>query len=243
LPTTDRLRSPEGIIVETAVSGDRIAAALARAQEYWQSNQSLISLTSARAFTVAMTREAGTPGTSVAREVARQLGWEVYDHELLEIIAREHGLRVSLLESVDERVRSQLLTFTESFGGTPAVTEYSYFLHLAETILLLGAHGRCVIVGRGSAFLLPRESTLRVRLIGDPAERVRTVAERRGISSEDAATWVRETDEHRHQFVHRHFGIDSTNPRCYDLILSTDTWTVEETAGLIVDAIHRRENR
>ncbi len=80
-------------------------------------------------------------------------------------------------------------------------------------------------------------------MIGDSAERIRTVAERRGISPDEAATWVRETDEHRQHFVQRHFGIDSTNPLCYDLILNTSAWTVAEATGMIVDAIHCRESR
>src|SRR6516165_1938589 len=63
---------------------------------------------SARAFTVALTREAGTQGTAVAREVGRLLGWNVYDHELLERIAQDMGLRSSLLETVDERQQGWL---------------------------------------------------------------------------------------------------------------------------------------
>ena len=57
----------------------------------------------AEAWTVALAREAGTQGTAVGHEVGRRLGWPVYDHELLERIAQEMGLRTNLLESVDER--------------------------------------------------------------------------------------------------------------------------------------------
>jgi cytidylate kinase len=190
-----------------------------------------------------MTREAGTAGTAIAQEAARQLGWQAYDRELLELVAREKGIKLSLLESIDEQARSQLHTFAESFGGSPAITEYGYFRDVTETILLLGAHGRCVIVGRGAAFLLQRETTLRVRLVGERPERVRAVAETRGLSAADAERWVEETDQHRRRFNQRHFGVDGTNPTHYDLVLNAFRWTVEEAAGLIVEAARRRTAR
>src|SRR5262245_60312859 len=61
------------------------------------------SLPGGRAFTITLAREAGTQGTAVAHEVGKRLGWNVYDHELLERIAQDKGLRTDLLESVDER--------------------------------------------------------------------------------------------------------------------------------------------
>ena len=44
-------------------------------------------------FTITVSREAGTQGTAVAKELGTLLGWHVYDHELLEQIARNMGLR------------------------------------------------------------------------------------------------------------------------------------------------------
>src|SRR5262249_35244300 len=44
---------------------------------------------SARPFSIAMSREAGTRGPAVARAVADKLGWKVYDNELLELVARD----------------------------------------------------------------------------------------------------------------------------------------------------------
>src|ERR1700738_1361977 len=55
------------------------------------------------AFSIAISREAGTTGSPVAVEVGKLLNWHVYDRELLEKIADEMGLRASLLESVEER--------------------------------------------------------------------------------------------------------------------------------------------
>src|SRR5262249_27112302 len=70
-------------------------------------------------FTSALAREAGTDGSSVAREVGNRLGWCVYDHELLERVARDLGLRTILLESVDERRQSWLTEAFEVIMSSP----------------------------------------------------------------------------------------------------------------------------
>jgi hypothetical protein len=67
-----------------------------------------VSPRTAAAFTIALSRQAGTQGTLVAHEVGNLLGWHVYDHELLELIAQQMGLRTALLESIDERQQSWL---------------------------------------------------------------------------------------------------------------------------------------
>ncbi|MGZ3384310.1 MAG: cytidylate kinase family protein, partial [Isosphaeraceae bacterium] len=41
------------------------------------------------AFAIAFSREAGSGGITVAREVGRRLSWPVFDQELLESLAKE----------------------------------------------------------------------------------------------------------------------------------------------------------
>jgi hypothetical protein len=53
----------------------------------------------------------------VARAVAERLGWNVYDHELLEVVARDLHVRVKLLENVDERHVPWLQECVESFAA------------------------------------------------------------------------------------------------------------------------------
>ncbi len=60
-------------------------------------------------FTIALSREAGSGGKLVAREVGRRLNWPVYDNELLDHLAKELHVDVDQLESVDERQRSWLV--------------------------------------------------------------------------------------------------------------------------------------
>lgn len=212
-------------------------------ERYWQEHHREVQVRPATAISVALMREAGTPGTTVAHEVGARLGWPVYAHELLERIANERGLRLELLENMDERHKDWLTECFESFSSGRSVTESTFVRHLIQTILSLGAHGRCVFVGRGAAFILPGEQTIRVRLVGDLADRIQWTAQRRGLSRQAAARWIEETERERALFTRDHFRKDVSDPRYYDLVLNMSRWSIPECAGFIVDAIRRREER
>jgi cytidylate kinase len=194
-------------------------------------------------FTIAVSRETGSGGTSVATAVGERLGWPVYDNELVERIAREMHLRASLLDSVDERRKSWLLECVEAFSSGRTVSESAFVRHLVETVLSLGAHGGCVIVGRGAAHLLPPATTVRVRLVGDLEERVLAMSRRLGVTHAESARRVEATDRERSRFIRDHFQKDPTDPRNYDLVLNTSRLTFAACAGLVIEALHHLEAR
>src|SRR5262249_22240105 len=105
-----------------------------------------------QSFSIAMSREVGTQASQVAQELGRLLGWHVNDRQLLERIAQDMGLRTELLESVDERRQNWRTEIVRGLLAVPYVTEDGFARHLIETVLALGEHGECVLVGRGSAF-------------------------------------------------------------------------------------------
>src|SRR5262249_55359486 len=98
----------EHTIMMPSSSLERYTDSVARAQEHWQRRAHDKTQETKPAITVALAREAGVLGTTVARAVAGRLHWQVYDQELVELIAHDLGLRPALLASVDERHKSWL---------------------------------------------------------------------------------------------------------------------------------------
>jgi cytidylate kinase len=195
------------------------------------------------AFAIALSREAGTPASAVAREVSKQLGWQVYDHELLDQIARDTGARMSLLESVDERSVSMLREAFEALMSVPYVSEGTYLHHLVKIVLALGTHGECAIVGRGAAFILPAATTLRVHLMAPLQERIAARSCTLGISQKEATRQLRAIDRQYNDFVEDHFHKDPTDWHHYDLVLNAARWPDEEAARVTIAALHTMQAR
>jgi cytidylate kinase len=229
-------------------SPDPVAETLEHLSRHWEERRKAVASRSdippePHALTIALSREAGTQGTAVGHEVGTRLGWPVYDHELLERIAQDMGIRTSLLESVDERRVSWLLEAFESLMSAPYASEGAYVHRLVKTVLALGCHGECVIVGRGSAFILPVQTTLRVRLIAPLKDRIAAIGQRLGVPQEEATRQLGMLDRERNTFVQDHFFKDPGDPRYLDLILNVARYGVAGCAELIIDALDCMQDR
>jgi cytidylate kinase len=234
----------EVAMITSMLNLERQTDALARAQKHWSNPQSDESASRNKtAWTIAITREAGAGGTTVAQELGRRLNWPVYDRELVERIAREMGLRSNLLESVDEKQKNWLVECVEAMTAAGPVTESKFVKHLVETLLSLSTLGHCVIVGRGAAQVLPAKSTLRVRLVADRLDRIAAAQRLHKLSEAAAGAWVDQTDRERVRFVKEHFRVDPTDPATYDLVLNTSRWSSAECADFIIEALRKIERR
>src|SRR5262245_41917179 len=52
------------------------------------------------ALSVAVSREAGARGGTIGRRVARKLGWQVYDQELLEYMAQDAVVQANVFDDL-----------------------------------------------------------------------------------------------------------------------------------------------
>jgi cytidylate kinase len=216
-----------------------LAQAIIQASSYGETRG--LARSSRAILTIALSRQAGAGGTAIANEVGTRLNWPVYDHALLERIANEMNLRTRLLESVDEKHRNWLLDCVDAFSQERTVTEGAYVRHLVQTILSLGAHGSCLIVGRGAAQVLPPLTTLRVAVVAPRHDRIANLALELSLSKEAAAGRLDDIDRHREAFIRNHFGKEPRDAANFDLILNSSRFSRAECAELIIEALHRRE--
>jgi cytidylate kinase len=217
---------------------------LLRAARHWdERRQTLARQDKATGTTLAISREAEAGGTTLAREIGKRLGWTVYDNELIERIASDLGVQAKLLESVDEHRGNWLRDQFERLMGVPHVTESAFVHRLVKVMLALGQHGQCVIVGRGAAFVLPHESTFRVRLVAPRKHRIAALRRRSGLDEAAADALLANQDRERAQFVRTHFDRDPESPSNYDLILNTEEFSTSECADIVLEGLRIWQRR
>lgn len=194
-------------------------------------------------FAITISREAGALGSTVATEVGRRLNWPVYDRNILDKVAEELRQPPSRLEDLDERRASWLGECFACLLDNKHVAADAYLKYLFAVVRGLGSRGHCVIVGRGANFLLPAETTLRVRLVAQAEDCVRAVAKRLGMTTREAAAWVEKTERERSAFVRTYFREDVANPLHYDLVLNMSRLSAEDAASIITETLRRFETR
>jgi cytidylate kinase len=217
---------------------DRLAEAVAGAERQHEQHHRAPPSPSSP-WTIAISREAGANGTGIARLVGEQLGWPVYDRELLERIAHDMGLHTRLVESLDEKHVSWLGETLAGLSSAPTLSGGRYMRHLVGTVLSLAARGNCILVGRGAPQILPAGTTLRVRLVAPLEARITTIGQKRSLSREKAQQYIERTDQERSGFVSEHFHKDPADPKQYDLILNSARYSAEGCAELIIEALRQ----
>ena len=114
---------------------------------------------------ITISREFGASGRSLAKELGRRIGFKVWDRELLSAISKEAGADERFLASLDERRRKLIDdALYGSFMGSKHSNTH-YFRSLMQVVHTIGAHGKSIIVGRGSNYIVDSAAALRVRVV------------------------------------------------------------------------------
>jgi cytidylate kinase len=192
------------------------------------------------ALSVAFSRESGARGGAIARRVGRRLGWQVYDQELLEFMAQEAVARQGMIDTLQAPASAWVEGRLEQLLREQNLSQHPIVVNLARVVLTLGLQGQAVFLGRGAGCILPRETTLNVRVIAPLPERIAYVGQWLRLTAEEAAERVRVRDERRAEFIATHFHRQSSDAHQYDLILNTSHFGEDICVELILQAVEAR---
>jgi len=197
-------------------------------------------ITRPRGLAVAISRQAGARGGTIARKVGELLGWQVFDNETLDYLVEDDTARAQFLSDIPDAAKAWAsahlakLRSQSQFTTDPATTA------MIELLLAVAARGDVVIVGRGAGYLLPIDTTIHVRVVSPLESRVAYFAQWLRMSREEAAAEVRERDERRAQFLST-IGGDPTDPTGYDMVVNVDRLGIEGTAQFIGWAVRTKQ--
>ena len=190
-----------------------------------------------RGMSVAITREAGARGGSIARRVARTLGWQLFNQDMLDYLNRDPVARGELLAELPPGALAwadQQLEHLIKDHHVPAGSDTAEVMRL---MLSVAARGEAVLVGRGAGFVLPAESTIHVRIVAPLDERIAFMSQMFRLTKDEATEEVKIRDGRRAAFLSHLFPQDVLDPYRYDLILNSSRLGEEETANIIVHAM------
>ncbi|UCG32432.1 MAG: cytidylate kinase-like family protein [Phycisphaerales bacterium] len=186
---------------------------------------------------VAISRQVGSGGNVVAHKVGERLGWHVYDREILDYMAQQDAVQRRLFGLQDERHEGFLETILSALTPEKPFQSQGYFRKLARAIHTIARNENAVFVGRGAYFLLPHTCGLRVRLIAPIQYCVQRLAQREGLSVEEAEKQVRERGRDRTAFLRARFGGEPWAPDNYDLVLNMADLNPAAAAAIIIEAL------
>jgi cytidylate kinase len=196
---------------------------------------------------VTISRLYGSGGSEVAEKVAKLLGWELLDNEVVDAVASRLGLSVEEVKAREERMPSlvERLATALALGAQDWNPVASTRRPTEEQMLEVTQHiveeavsrGPVVIVGRGAQSMLSaRTDAMHVFCYASRKAMIARCAERDKLSPADAARMVEDTNRRRREWVERNWERDWTAHENYHLSVNTGRLGIDESAQLIAHA-------
>ena len=185
-------------------------------------------------------RQFGSGGRRIAEALGNRLGIPVYDNELIVEAAQKSGFSKELFKRRDEHksnfTLSNFLGSINRYGSTESyLNDNRLFQIQSDVILELAQQGPAVFVGRASDYVLRNMDCLDVFITAPLEIRKKDVAEREGISLEEAEEMIARRDRDREAYYNYltfgNWGVASN----YDLCVDSSILGIEGTADFIVD--------
>ena len=191
-------------------------------------------------------RQYGSGGREIGQRVGEQLGFRVYDRDLITLAAEKSGVSPDYLRRVDEKATNSLL-YTLAMGsslygarhlGVDVPINDRLFITQTDIIKQAAEEESCVFIGRCADYVLRNHpGRLSFFIHADIKVRAKRIAERHQISYDEAVARINKTDKQRVNYYNFYTGRKWGRFDNYHLSIDSSVLGIEGTARAIADVV------
>ena len=190
---------------------------------------------------VTISRQFGSMGRSIARELSERLGIPFYDRDIVEDTAKRMALPISVISDKEEITKSIYFKRKYPLGMGITSIQDEIFLVQKSIIRDLVAKESCIIVGRcADSILKDYENKLRVYIYAPYEARYTNCIEQLSMDEATAEKMIRDVDKSRHQYHKRYCEgyVDELSNK--DLFVNSSTFGIIGSAAVLEEIVHKQ---
>ncbi len=204
-----------------------------------------------RKSVITLSRQFGSGGSEIGKELAKMLGIRYVDKAIIAEAAESSGISKELFEKADEKRTSSFLysLATSSYAGYVSpmqlddiISEDKLFLYTSQAIKKFAAEEPCLIVGRCADDILDKNKIVRVYIYADMDDRIKRIARLYDINEKAAATLIKKADKKRAGYYNFYTGKTWGAAENYDISLSSSKLRREGTLEVLKNFIDKFNN-
>ena len=148
---------------------------------------------------ITISRQFGSGGRTIGKEVAAKLGIPCYDQELIEMFARESGYSEEYVTQIEEEsTHRNIFSKLSDRAWQSSYMQVGLWRSQQKVILELAEKGPCVIVGRCADYILKDSANcLRVFIHADIEKRAERIVRVYGETEETPMKRITDKDKRR----------------------------------------------
>ena len=158
---------------------------------------------------ITISRQFGSGGRTIGKEVAAKLDIPCYDKELIELFAKESGFSEEYIKSNSEHIAEKnwlSSIFSDRVYDTPHTQDVLWDVQ-QKVIRELAEKGPCVIVGRGADYILKdRADCLRVFIHAAEEKRAERIVKIYGETQDPVMKRIADQDKRRRAYYQQYTG-------------------------------------
>ena len=188
---------------------------------------------------ITISREFGSGGRTIGKEVAEKLGIPCYDQEIIEKLAEESGFSKDYIEDKGEYAthKNWFANAFASSGTHQGSSNQDYLWVLQRRIILdLAKAGPCVIVGRCADYILDKEyNCLKVFIHASIEKRIEHILANYGERKESPEKRLRDKDKKRRAYYKYYTETEWGIAKNYHISLNAGVLGIERCVDIIAD--------
>lgn len=187
---------------------------------------------------ITISRQFGSGGRTIGKEVAAKLGIPCYDHELIEKISEKSGFAKEYIAERGEEVPSGLwLANAFSDRNLNGLTIQDYLWTVQRRVILeIAEKEDCVIVGRGADYILSDlADCLRVFIFADMDVRADRIVRLYGEKTDTPEKRLKDKDKRRSAYYRFYTDMEWGDTKNYDLLLNSGRLGIEKCVDILAD--------
>ena len=181
-------------------------------------------------FVVTITRQFGSLGRPIARQMSEILGIDYYDRDIVDQAAKKLKLPISVVDQEEEKAVKQ------------AVNPFSRMIFpLGKGTSNTQDKNNCIIVGRCSDFILSDvKNSLHIYIYASYEARLQHCIKDLGLEEAEARRMIKSVDEARNSYHMQYAGYLPDDKRYKDILIDSSFFGVKGTAEFLAEAVKKK---
>lgn len=200
---------------------------------------------------ITISRQLGSGGAYIGQQLAKKLGINYADQEIISQMAKQLSVLKSELELRDEKTQSLWDAFLQHSAYAPEVyipttqvrglTDYDLFRAQTGVMEQIAQKSSSVLIGRCGFYIL-RNFPNRVSLFlhADHSFRSKRIQSLYGVSEKVAGEMIKKSDKDRSRYVNEFSKANWSDANQYDLSIDTGKIGIDNTVNFILNYLSLR---
>lgn len=192
-------------------------------------------------YIVTITRQFGSLGRPIAREMSELLKIEYYDRDIVEATSKKMNLPVSKISEHEETYSTNLFSMLLPLGSDSIAKQDEIYNVQKEVIREMAEKESCIIVGRCADYIFrDHRNVLNIYIYAPVDARYKNCVEVLRMKPEEATKMIYKVDKARTAYHKRYAKYAPGDPDSKQIMIDSSMLGVKGTAEVLAEIVQRR---